>query len=111
MLLKRLYPIINRRSKAALQNKLAVYKMVVAPMLLYGSPVWQGCARTHRKKLQVMQNKFLRMILNQPWRTRTTDLHRMAGVAQVEEKLASLASSHRAKALVSEFGTIRGLYP
>ncbi|KAL9695362.1 hypothetical protein quinque_014647 [Culex quinquefasciatus] len=50
-MLKKLYPIINRRSKASLENKLAVYKMVVTPMLLYGSPIWQGCAMTHRKKL------------------------------------------------------------
>ncbi|KAL1401283.1 hypothetical protein pipiens_006739 [Culex pipiens pipiens] len=32
-MLKKLYPIINRRSKATLKNKLAIYNM------LYGSPV------------------------------------------------------------------------
>ncbi|KAL9692513.1 hypothetical protein quinque_016483, partial [Culex quinquefasciatus] len=110
-MLKKLYPIINRRSKASLKNKLAVYKMVVAPMLLYGSPVWQGCAITHRKKLQVIQNKFLRLILNQPWRTRSSDLHRLASIEPVDARLASLAEKHRNRALVSEHGSIRGLYP
>ncbi|KAL9694098.1 hypothetical protein quinque_013383 [Culex quinquefasciatus] len=110
-MLKKLYPIINRRSKASLKNKLAVYKMVVAPMLLYGSPVWQGCAMTHRKKLQVIQNKFLRLILNQPWRTRSSDIHRLASIEPVDARLASLAEKHRNRALVSEHGSIRGLYP
>ncbi|KAL9705728.1 hypothetical protein quinque_009246 [Culex quinquefasciatus] len=117
-LLKKLYPIINRRSIALLKNKLSIYKKVVAPMLLYSSyrsrlqalvplshrkqdhpghtvaqkvvpnhqssvesiaqeqavnlqkgggsdaAVWQGCAITHMQKLQVVQNKFLRLILN-----------------------------------------------
>ena len=110
-MLKKLYPIINRRSKASHKNKLAVYKMVVAPMLLYGSPVWKGCAKTHRLKLQRMQNKFLRLILNQPWGTRSSDLHRLAGIEPVDVRLASMAENHRSRALASEHGTIRGLYP
>lgn len=110
LMLKRLYPIINRRSKASTANKLAVYKLIVAPMLEYGSPVWQGCARTHRKKLQVLQNKYLKMILNLPPQTRTTEVHRLANRGTIDERLTSIAERHKQRAQMSEFESIRNLY-
>ena len=48
VMLRQLYSIINRRSKTTHANKLAVYKMIVAPMLVYGAPIWRECAPTHR---------------------------------------------------------------
>lgn len=111
IMLKRLYPIINRRSKASTVNKLAVYKQIVAPMLEYGCPVWKGCAQTHRKKLQVLQNKFLKMALNLPVRTRTAEVHRLANLDPLDIRLATLARKHEARASNSEFQQIRNLYP
>lgn len=111
VLLKRLYPLINRRSKLSVTNKLAVYKAIVAPMLEYGSPVWQGCAKTHRRKLQVLQNKYLKMILNLPHRTRTTEVHRLANHAIIDQRLSTINERHRQKAIVSEFESIRNIYP
>ncbi|KXJ82729.1 hypothetical protein RP20_CCG011428 [Aedes albopictus] len=111
MLMKCLYPIINRRSKMSTTNKLAVYKHIVAPMLEYGSPVWQGCAKTHRRKLQVLQNKFLKMILNLPPRTRTTEVHRLANHDPIDHRLATLSERHQTRAQNSEHDSIRNIYP
>lgn len=97
LMLKRLYPIINRRSKISTTNKLAVYKLIVAPMLEYGSPVWQGCAKTHRRKLQVLQNKYLKMILNLPPRTRTAEVHRLANRDTIDQRLSLIATSKKHK--------------
>ncbi|KXJ70828.1 hypothetical protein RP20_CCG022374 [Aedes albopictus] len=103
IMLKRLYPIINRRSKVSTTNKLAVYKQVVLPMLVYGSPVWMGCARTHIRKLQVVQNKFLKMIFKLPTRTRTTEVHRLACLDLISNRLQNLSIKHEARAVISEW--------
>lgn len=110
IMLRKLYPIINRRSKLSVVNKLATYKQVVLPMLLYGSPVWMGCAQTHLKKLQVVQNRFLKMILNLPHNTRTTEVHRLANLDPIITRITNLATRHRTRARVSEWHTIRRIY-
>lgn len=110
ILLKRLYPIINRRSKASKTNKLTTYKMIVSPMLEYASPIWRGCAKTHIRKLQVVQNKFLRMILKKPPRTRITELHRLANIEPLVNRVNSRAELIKSRALVSTSDTIRNIY-
>ncbi|XP_055542543.1 uncharacterized protein LOC129728153 [Wyeomyia smithii] len=44
--------------------------MIILPVLEYGLPIWESCAKYHHDELQVIQNKILRMILNSPPRTR-----------------------------------------
>ncbi|GFU77278.1 putative RNA-directed DNA polymerase from transposon X-element [Trichonephila clavipes] len=41
----------------------------------YGSPVWRAAAATHMKKIQVMQNKILRVMKNAPWYVRNDVIH------------------------------------
>lgn len=110
VLLKKLYPLINRRSKVSTRNKLAIYKQIVAPMLEYASPVWGGCARTHVQKLQVVQNKFLRMIFNSPPRTRTTELHQLANLDPIAVKISSHTDKVLTRALISDSEAIRNIY-
>lgn len=79
--IKMLYPLINRKSKLNFKNKLIVYKTILRPTVVYGSPVWGSCAKTHRIKCQLYQNKMLKMILNlPPWHNtdyvhKTCDIH------------------------------------
>lgn len=110
IILKKLYPLINRRSKLSVVNKLAVYKQVVLPMLLYAASVWVTCARTHRQKVQRVQNKFLKMIFNVPHRTRTTVVHRLASIDTVEDSIALRTEKIKNSALNSDAALIRELY-
>lgn len=82
-----LYALINRRSKLQLQNKLRVFKCILRPMFTYGAPVWGRCAKSHRKRLQVQQNKLLKMILNLEPFYPTDDVHRLAGVETLDEHI------------------------
>ncbi|GFU68240.1 RNA-directed DNA polymerase from mobile element jockey [Trichonephila clavipes] len=59
--------LIGRRSPLSLENKVILYKQILRPVITYGSPVWGAAAATHMKKIQVMQNKILRVITNAPW--------------------------------------------
>ena len=111
ILLKKLYPMISRNSRLSLVNKSAVYKQIVLPVILYGSPIWDSCARIHKKKLQIIQNKFLRMIYNLSRYTRVTTIHEIAEIKTIEEKLVEIKRKFIEKSQISEHEIIRGLFP
>lgn len=46
-----LYSLIHRRSKLNILNKILIFKSVFRPIMLYGAPVWNTCATTHRNSL------------------------------------------------------------
>ena len=95
ILIKSLYPLINRKSKLSLKNKLAVHKMIILPVLEYGLPIWESCAKYHHDKLQVIQNKILRMILNSPPRTRNSEIHQLAGLDTLLVRKQAILSRFR----------------
>lgn len=80
-----LYPLVNRRSRLDPGIKLLLYKTVFRPTVTYGFPAWSDCARSHRKKIQVKQNRLLKMILNLHPHHPTDDVHRLAGVELVDD--------------------------
>ena len=85
MCVKLLYPLLNRRSKLHTKNKLLLYKSTIRPIMLYGSPVWGDCADTHKKRIQVAQNRCLKMCLNLHPRHSTTDVHDLANTCLVSD--------------------------
>lgn len=70
-----LMPLVGRRSKLSVKNKLLLYKAVIRPAMMYGSEIWGAAAKSHLKKLQVVQNQMLRTITNAPYFVRNTQLH------------------------------------
>src|SRR5699024_11810659 len=96
--MKHLYPMINRRSRLSLDNKLQMYKMIVRPTMLYASPAWGMAAKTHISKLQTVQNKYQRMAFDAPWYVRGNQLQREAGMPTIEEVMLKTAQKAFAKA-------------
>lgn len=88
--IKALYPLINRNSRLNEQNKLLLFKTVFRPIFTYGAPVWAECATTHKQKIQIHQNKILKMMLNKHWRTSTVQVHNLAGVEYIDEHIQNL---------------------
>ncbi|KAG5669831.1 hypothetical protein PVAND_000124 [Polypedilum vanderplanki] len=85
-----LYPMLARNSKLDIRNKIIIYKMAIRPILTYGFPAIPAIAKTHIKKLQVLQNKALKMIMNKPWYTSTTQIHQMCNIKPIDEYLKDL---------------------
>lgn len=110
ILLKKLYPIINRNSKLNIVNKHAVYRQIILPTILYASPIWESCAITHKKKLQIVQNKFLKMIHNLPRHTRTTSVHEIAQIGTIIEQISATKEKYIQKCNQSEFAAISNLF-
>ena len=85
--------MINRRSRIKVPNRLLLFKTVFRPRFSYGTPVFAGCAYTHKRLLQIHQNPFLKMMLDKPRRFATARLHELDGVELVEDYLLRLRDS------------------
>lgn len=109
-IVRSLYPLINRRSKLCLQNKIAIYKQIISPVIQYAMPVWHTTAMTHRKSLQTLQNRTLKMILNVPFDTRNTIVHQLTNTKTIDEQIATVFLKFRDKALLSEHALISSLF-
>ena len=83
-LIRMLYPLVNRRSHLDTNSKLLLYKTVFKPVMTYGFPAWYNCAATHRKKLQIKQNRILKMMLNlEPFHS-TDDVHKTTNMERID---------------------------
>jgi hypothetical protein len=59
-----LYSIVKRKSKLNDHNKLLFYKTCIRSILCYEVEALYHCAYTHKKRLQIIQNKCLKIIMN-----------------------------------------------
>lgn len=109
LMVKILYPFINRKSKLSIENKLLIFKTIFQPVLTYASPVWADCANTHIKKLQICQNKVLKLILNLPWHYSTARLHERANTNTILCLIHKLKYNFLIKCSLSESELIRNI--
>ena len=105
-----LYSLICRKSKLNIKNKLAVYKQIIRPVMTYGSPVWSSCANTHKNKLQIFENKTLKMILNLPIRTPSIQVYKEANIVNFKNHIQNLNIRFKDKTMLSEYELINTLY-
>lgn len=69
-----LYPLI-KSSALNYKVKVNIYKTLILSAIVYAAPAWAFIPKTTMKKLQVFQNKILRIIHGSGWDTRTVQLH------------------------------------
>lgn len=107
---KALYSLLNRRSKLNFKNKILLYKMCIRPIMTYACQVWFfKASRTYRKKLQVIQNKNLKIIHGLNPRYSTNLLHSNFGHVMIESFARELTLSFNEKCRTSTYGIIRNL--
>lgn len=108
--MRALYPMLARSSRLNVKNKNIIYKTMIRPIMTYAAPIWVSAAKTHIKKLQVVQNKALKQIHNLHWRFHTTDLHQITNYLLVEELIIKMARDFRQRCGESEYANLRGLF-
>lgn len=104
-----LYCLLKRFSPVQKQEKITIVRSYIRPILTYACPAFSHCAKTHLKRLQIVQNKCLRMALNAPYRTHISELHREAKMPMIDEFLKKLSNSFYEKAELSENPLIKRL--
>lgn len=102
ILIRTLYPFINRTSALNIENKMLIFKLIFHGVLLYAAPFWATSANCHIKRLQTLQNKLLKLIFNLPRSYSTIRLHQIASVDLVAAKLDRLSKNFNAKCSHSE---------
>lgn len=89
-----LYPLINRNSKLSSKNKMTLYKSIIRPILLYGCPAWSTAAKSHISKIQIIQNKCLKMAFNTAPGTYLDDFHESINLKKISTLISDLSSKH-----------------
>lgn len=92
--IKALWPIINKRSSLNYKNKNLIFKNVIRPTITYACPIWYKAAKTHLKKLQILQNKCLKIINNKHWRYSTQLLHSDTGYEKIYDFIERLNNKY-----------------
>lgn len=80
-----LYPILNRNSYVNVESKLLLYKAIVRPNITYACPVWSYISRSTFDRLQILQNKFLRLIGKFRAFTPVSQMHKDLGIEYIYE--------------------------
>lgn len=65
-----------KSNRSNLNIKMRIYKTIVRPVITYGFSVWEHAAKSHLQKIQIVQNRFLRIIAQAPRYVRNTQLLR-----------------------------------
>ena len=85
-------PLLNRKSDLSVRNGVLLYKQLNFPMMDYACPAWRSAARTHVRRLQVLQSKCLRLATVAPWYVSNRQIHKDVGVRFADHMRALTAS-------------------
>lgn len=112
--LNALSPILNRKSNLSSFTKLRIYTTLVRPCITYASPVWGNTCNTNHEKLQILQNKALKIAYNTPFYTNLRLLHEAIKLPTLKTFIHHLSrkfyletNKKHSNRLISDIGTTR----
>lgn len=105
-----LYPMLARTSGLSLGNKNIIYKTMIRPIIIYAAPIWGHATRARIKRLQIIQNKCLKLIHNLPFHFGTDELHILTKYPKVIELIETHENAFIEKCDASTFEMIRSLF-
>jgi len=62
-----LRPLLNRKSELSIRNGVLLYKQLIRPMMDYAFPAWRSAARTHVRRLHLLQSECHHLATGAPW--------------------------------------------
>jgi hypothetical protein len=86
-------PLLNRRSELSIRNGVLLYKQLIRPLMDYVCPIWRSTARTHVRRLQVLQSKCLHLVTSAPWYLSNRQIHEDLGVPLFADHIRALIVS------------------
>ena len=82
--LRKLYPLLNHRSRLSTSCSLLLYKSLIHSSFTYAAPIWITASKTNKYKIQIIQNKVLQIITNAPWFLRNNQLHNELQIESID---------------------------
>jgi len=86
-------PLLNRKSDLSARNGVLLYKQLIRPMIDYACPAWRSAARSHVRRLQVLQSKCLRLATGALWYFSNRQIHEDLGVPPFADHIRDLTAS------------------
>lgn len=86
-----LYPLISCNSFVSEHNELNIYKICTIPLMVYACHLWSNTFVSNYKKLQILQNKCLRMIKDGNNKLTTTELHSKYNLPTIKDYVRTTA--------------------
>jgi hypothetical protein len=102
-------PLLNRKSDLSVRNRVLLYKQLICPMMDYACPAWRSTARSHVRRLQVLQSKCLRLVTGAPWYVSNRQIHEDLGVSLFADHVRALTASFNSKLADVENPLVRQL--
>ena len=90
-----MYWLTSGNSKLSIENKLKIYKMIIKPIWTYGIPLWGTATMSHINKLESLQSKILRTIVNAPWYVRNEDIHEDLKIPMFKEEIGKYVKKYK----------------
>ena len=81
--------LLNRKSDLSVRNEVLLYKQLIRPMMYYARPA----ARTHVRRLQVLQSKCLRLATGSLLNVSNRQIHEDLGVPLFADRISALTAS------------------
>lgn len=82
--IRQLKHLLGTQSPLTLSTKRLLYLSLIRPIWTYSCELWGATAKSHLNKIQVTQNRVLRLITGAPWYVRNSTLHRDLHIPMVE---------------------------
>ena len=94
---RQMHWLTSRKSKLSIENKLKIYKTIIKPIWTYGIPLWGTAAMSHINKIEIIQAKILRTVVNAPWYVRNNDIPRDLGIPTVMEEISRYSEKYKSR--------------
>jgi len=89
--------VLNRKSDLSVRNGVLLYKQLIRPLMNYSCPAWRSAARSHIRRLQVLQSQCLRLATGVPWYVSNRQIHEDLGVPLFVDHIRALTKSFDSK--------------
>jgi hypothetical protein len=101
--------LLNRSSGLSDRNGVLFYEQLIRPIMDYACPIWRSAARSHVRKLQVLQSKCLVIAINAPWCVNNRQIHEDFGIPFLADHITALTESFDTKLAVAWNPLVRQL--
>jgi len=92
--MRTLYPLVNYKSS---HHSFYIGTSIIRPLLTYACPVWAAVSPTKIKKIQTLQNKFLRISLKAPWFMRNRQILNDTGIPLISTRIKTQFKNFHAR--------------
>jgi hypothetical protein len=89
--------LLNKKSDFSVRDGVLLYKQLIRPLMDYACSAWRSAARSHIRKMQVLQSKCLRLATAALWYESNRQIHEDLGVPLFADHIRTLTANFYSK--------------